>query len=216
MKNFSFLFRIKAVIIDIIYLLFVLSSTDQENLIFHILALPVHGAKYQFLVSIMNEEIDHTQTLSSATGSASFNKRSNFQFTYDSETNLLFLIHKYKEDIFTRGNIIKTWEKVLQEFNERCNSNIVQSRTINHRFQMLKKNLENRLKHNNQLLDQVVLNENEKLLVDILEYMYKNNHTEVNPYSLGAVVIIVMLPLILKLTIHMFIKMLRRHRLRTH
>lgn len=163
-----------------------MSSTDQENLIFHILALPVHGAKYQFLVSIMNEEIDHTQTLSSATGSASFNKRSNFQFTYDSETNLLFLIHKYKEDIFTRGNIIKTWEKVLQEFNERCNSNIVQSRTINHRFQMLKKNLENRLKHNNQLLDQVVLNENEKLLVDILEYMYKNNHTEVNPYSLGG------------------------------
>ncbi|KAF6072249.1 hypothetical protein FOB64_000300 [Candida albicans] len=51
---------------------------------------------------------------------------------------------------------------------------------------MLKKNLENRLKHDNQLLDQVVLNENEKLLVDILEYMYKNSHTEVSPYSLGG------------------------------
>lgn len=134
----------------------------------------------------MHEEIDHTLTSSSTTGSASFNKRSNFQFTYDSETHLLLLIHKYKEDIFTRGNIIKTWEKVLQEFNERCHSNIVQSRTINHRFQMLKKNLENRLKHDNQLLDQVVLNENEKLLVDILEYMYKNSHTEVSPYSLGG------------------------------
>lgn len=74
----------------------------------------------------------------------------------------------------------------MQEFNEQYNANIIQSRTINHRFQILKKNLENRLKHENQPLDQLSLNENEKLLIDIIDYMYKNNYTDVNPYSLGA------------------------------
>lgn len=136
----------------------------------------------------MNEDHEHTQSSLMNTSILS-NKRSNFQFTYDSETNLLLLIHKYKEDIFTRGNIIKTWEKVLQEFNEQYNANIIQSRTINHRFQILKKNLENRLKHENQPLDQLSLNENEKLLIDIIDYMYKNNYTDVNPYSLGGGVI---------------------------
>jgi hypothetical protein len=136
----------------------------------------------------MNEDHDQNQSSLMNTSGLS-NKRSNFQFTYDSETNLLLLIHKYKEDIFTRGNIIKTWEKVLQEFNEQHNANIVQSRTINHRFQILKKNLENRLKHENQPLIQISLNENEKLLIDIIDYMYKNNYTDVNPYSLGGGVI---------------------------
>ncbi|KAL6452798.1 hypothetical protein SBY92_000139 [Candida maltosa Xu316] len=116
------------------------------------------------------------------------NKRSNFQFTYDSENHLLQLIHEYKEDIFTRGNIIKTWEKVLQQFNEHHNTNIVQSRTINHRFQILKKNLENRLKHENQPLEQLSLNENEKLLVDIMDYLYANNYTQFNPYLYGNTV----------------------------
>lgn len=67
------------------------------------------------------------------------NKRSNFQFTYDSENYLLSLIQKYKEDIFTRGNRIKTWETVLSEFNDKYKAKIIQSRTINHRFQMLRK-----------------------------------------------------------------------------
>ena len=136
----------------------------------------------------MNEDHNHTNSSLMNTSILS-NKRSNFQFTYDSETNLLLLIHRYREDIFTRGNIIKTWDKVLQEFNEQHNANIVQSRTINHRFQILKKNLENRLKHENQPLTQISLNENEKLLIDIIDYMYKNNYSDINPYSLGGGVI---------------------------
>ncbi len=60
---------------------------------------------------MQRKKFDHTLTSSSTTGSASFNKRSNsFSFIYDSETHLLLLIHKYKEDIF-RGKYHQTWEK---------------------------------------------------------------------------------------------------------
>lgn len=114
------------------------------------------------------------------------NKRSNFQFTYDSENYLLSLIQKYKEDIFTRGNRIKTWETVLSEFNDKYKAKIIQSRTINHRFQMLRKNLENKLMHENQPVQQLSLNENEKLLIDVMDYMYKNNYASTDPFSLST------------------------------
>lgn len=58
----------------------------------------------------MNEDHEHTQSSLMNTSILS-NKRSNFQFTYDSETNLLLLIHKYKEDIFTREISLKHGKK---------------------------------------------------------------------------------------------------------
>ncbi|KAI5952737.1 hypothetical protein KGF54_003604 [Candida jiufengensis] len=129
----------------------------------------------------MNQnEVDSSNTNSTT------NKRSNFQFTYDSENFLLSLIYKYKEDIFTRGNRIKTWEKVLNEFNLKFNSNIIQSRTINHRFQTLKSNLKNKLIHESHPIHQINLNENERLVLNILEYMYTNNFCSTNPYYLNS------------------------------
>ncbi|KAI5966966.1 uncharacterized protein KGF55_000375 [Candida pseudojiufengensis] len=114
------------------------------------------------------------------------NKRSNFQFTYDSENFLLSLIDKYKQDIFTRGSRIRTWEKVLNEFNSKYNSNIIQSRTINHRFQTLKSNLKNKLMHERQSISEINLNENEKLIMNILQFMYQNNFCSTDPYRLNS------------------------------
>lgn len=134
----------------------------------------------------MNQDTPQLSQSSQSSSASKQNKRSNFQFTYNSENYLLSLIHKYKEDIFTRGNRIKTWETVLSAFNEKYNAKIIQSRTINHRFQMLRKNLENKLMHENQPVQQLNLNENEKLLIDIMDYMYKNNYTTTDPFALTS------------------------------
>ncbi|KAK6202322.1 uncharacterized protein RJT21DRAFT_1730 [Scheffersomyces amazonensis] len=108
---------------------------------------------------------------SSITVSNSTSKRSNFQFTYDADNFLLDLIFRYKHEIFTRGNTIKTWELVLSEFNRRFHSNIIQSRTINNRFKALRKNLENKLINEPVPLSELNLNENEKLLVSLNEFL---------------------------------------------
>ncbi|KAK6459246.1 uncharacterized protein RJT20DRAFT_132387 [Scheffersomyces xylosifermentans] len=98
-------------------------------------------------------------------------KRSNFQFTYDADNYLLDLVFKYREDIFTRGNTIKTWERVLNKFNQRFQTTIVQSRTINNRFKILRKNLENKLLNEQHPITELNLNENEKLLVNLNEFI---------------------------------------------
>lgn len=99
-------------------------------------------------------------------------RRSNFQFTFEYDNHLLNLIDKFKSDIFTQGNKIRTWERVLLEFNELTNANIVQTRTINQRFQLLKRNFESRLKHDGNNED--TFNENETILKRILEFMYES------------------------------------------
>lgn len=106
------------------------------------------------------------------TGAQNTNKRSIFQFTYTSENFLLELIYKHREDLFTRGNTIKTWELVLNAFNEHFRSSIIQTRTINNRFKALRSNLEKKL-HNDAGSS---LNENENLLVQLNEYLGKKKH----------------------------------------
>ncbi|ODV78579.1 uncharacterized protein CANTADRAFT_22556 [Suhomyces tanzawaensis NRRL Y-17324] len=104
-----------------------------------------------------------------AKGSTS--KRNTFQFTYDSDNGLLELIFQHKHELFTRGNTIKTWETVLSEFNLRFDSNIVQTRTINNRFKVLRKNLEKKLLNDQSLMMEIGLNENENLLLGLNEYL---------------------------------------------
>ncbi|CAK9439057.1 uncharacterized protein LODBEIA_P32810 [Lodderomyces beijingensis] len=107
-------------------------------------------------------------------------RRSNFQFTYDSDHYLLHLIYQNCQEIFTRGNKIKTWEKVLTCFNNKFNANIVQSRTINQRFQTLRKNFENRLRHEGHPAH---FNENEACLMKITDFMFQTNCIQEHPFQ---------------------------------
>ncbi|KAK6461477.1 hypothetical protein DFJ63DRAFT_314113 [Scheffersomyces coipomensis] len=121
---------------------------------------------------------------SSSSSAMAAAKRSNFQFTYDADNFLLDLIFKYKDELFTRGNTIKTWELVLYEFNHQFKANIVQSRTINNRFKILRKNLENRLMNETALpLQDLNLNENEKLLINLNQFLSNKelSKTTTNP-----------------------------------
>lgn len=90
-------------------------------------------------------------------------KKSKFVFTFDIDTVLLKLIVKYRQDIYSRGSTCKGWNLILDEFNSILNSSIVQSRTLNNRFKVLRKDLNLRI--SNDLVKPAGLNENEKLLV---------------------------------------------------
>ncbi|CAH6719046.1 hypothetical protein CLIB1444_01S20230 [[Candida] jaroonii] len=90
-------------------------------------------------------------------------KKSKFVFTFDIDTVLLKLIVKYRQDIYSRGSTCKGWNLILDEFNSILNSSIVQSRTLNNRFKVLRKDLNLRI--SNDLVKSVGLNENEKILV---------------------------------------------------
>ncbi|EGW31597.1 uncharacterized protein SPAPADRAFT_51591 [Spathaspora passalidarum NRRL Y-27907] len=110
-----------------------------------------------------------------STSSKSSSKKTNFQFTYDADNYLLDLIYRNREDIFTRGNKLRTWKHILTQFNSRFDSGIVQTRTISHRFQNLIANLEKKLIHVPSMLEPGLLNENETILMEIVELMIKTN-----------------------------------------
>lgn len=105
-------------------------------------------------------------------------KRTIFLFTYDSDNYLLELILGNKEGLFTRGRSIKTWEVVLTEFNAKFHSSILQTRTINNRFKLLGVNLEKKLINEPNNTKELNLNENERLLMELNEYINTKNSTE--------------------------------------
>ena len=108
-------------------------------------------------------------------------KRSNFQFTYDSDNHLLDSIYRHRYELFTRGNTTKTWGAVLDEFNARFDSKIIQTRTINNRFKTLRRNLEKKLIREQNPVSELNLNENENLLVNLNEYLNKKKkHSRVS------------------------------------
>ncbi|RLV91789.1 hypothetical protein JA1_003625 [Spathaspora sp. JA1] len=103
--------------------------------------------------------------------SKSSSKRSTYTFTYDSDNYLLNLITKNKQEIFTRGNKIKTWDKILTEFNNKFNAGFIQSRTLSHRFDILVGNLEHKYIHVQSILEPRLFNENERVVIEIVQFM---------------------------------------------
>lgn len=124
--------------------------------------------------SVKNNK-SNPESADEAPGSKSYRmvKRSNFQFTYDSDNHLLDSIYRHRYELFTRGNTTKTWGSVLDEFNARFDSKIIQTRTINNRFKTLRRNLEKKLIREQNPVSELNLNENENLLVNLNEYLNK-------------------------------------------
>lgn len=93
--------------------------------------------------------------------------KGNNTFTFDTDTVLLKLVYKYRQELYQRGSTCKAWLSVLQEYNDTLHTSIAQSRTLNNRFKMLRKDICTRIL--NGLVDSE-LNENEKFLVVLGEY----------------------------------------------
>lgn len=143
----------------------IINEIDATNSNFPFSTL-IHSSSSSSSISIPTRKIVNSRA-GSANSETLKSKRSNFQWTYDSDNYLLSLISNNQSEIFTRGNTCKTWELILNEFNEKYYSNILQTRTINNRFKSLMKDFKNRMQNqtfaSNEDLN-LIFNENEKLL----------------------------------------------------